>query len=114
MVTLPPGVVRMIDEPIIFSSYELRRDYIVQAKIGTVIFSITDNIWVCGNIVQFVRVTRKSQEVPTARWQCGCGVYQIFEPDIYGKRLKSGEFFEYIKVNYPDHFEWFLFHPEWL
>lgn len=103
----------MIDEPIIFASYDERRDHILQAEIGAVIFSITDNIYVGGDIVQFIRITRESQEVPTSRWQCGCGVYQVFESDIYGKQLKSGEFFEYIKVNYPDHFEWFLFNPEW-
>lgn len=30
------------------------------------------------------------------------------------KQVSREQFIDYIMQNYPDHFEWLLFHPEWL
>lgn len=31
-----------------------------------------------------------------------------------GARVSREEFFDYLRDNHPKHFEWLLFHPEWL
>lgn len=42
--------------------------------------------------------------------------YRFFSdsPGSYATDVTCEEFMDHIRTNYPDHFDWFLFNPEWL
>lgn len=46
------------------------------------------------------------------KWSITSGKYRSFA--VNSRLLEAGEFIDQLREKYPNHFEWLLFHPEWL
>lgn len=94
----------MIDDPIIIDSWFSEN---LAAKRDEFVFCGNDQVLMYGPVREY-----------GVHW-----IWRIIGNDGFAMRYHNvgyvgssnkEQFFEWIVANYPDHFEWLLFHPEWL
>lgn len=101
----------VIDDPVHLKSAEIFRQ-LLRANIGGKVFTISRNKEILSLLLSEVLILDSTQLLyctSHAIWVIGKGISRIGYSTVDKDVL-----FQFIKDDYPKHYEWLLFHPEWL